>query len=287
MGRAALALLRPVVGSMALAVGGLVLFRGVAPFEVLRRSNDVVGNYLQTLGSIYAVLLAFVVFVVWTQFNDARANVDREANELLNLYRTARGLPEPARGQVLASAVAYAQVVVEKEWSTMACLNPADIGGGAAVLEAMWTSVHAAEPMVEPERSLYREVLKRLDDLSDARSSRVTSVSTTIPTTLRMLLYIGGVSTIGSMYLFAVESFAVHAVMTAALAGAISHVLHVIEDLDDCFEGHWQVPRTSFERVSRQMAAASNPIPSPREAPSPSPREAPSPSPREAGRESE
>ena len=41
-----------------------------------------------------------------------------------------------------------------------------------------------------------------------------------------------------------------------ALAGAISHVLYVIEDLDSCFDGHWQVPRTPFERVSRQMAAA-------------------------------
>lgn len=255
-GRAILALSRPVVGTMALSVGGLLLFRGVVPFEFLKRSNDVVGNYLQTLGSIYAVLLAFVVFVVWTQFNDARANVDKEANELMDLFRTARGLGEPGRGKVQALAVAYAQVVLEKEWNAMACRSPADIGGGAAVLETMWTSVHAAEPMVEPERSLYREVLKRLDDLSDARSSRMTSISTSIPTTLRILLYTGAVSTIGSMYLFAVESFAVHALMTAALAGAIAHVLYVIEDLDNCFDGHWQVPRTPFERVSRQMASA-------------------------------
>src|SRR5262245_50474002 len=119
MGRAVLALARPVLGTMALSVGGLVVFRGAVSFEVLKRSNDVVGNYLQTLGSIYAVLLAFVVFVVWTQFNDARANVDKEANELLDLHRTARGLPEPARGQVQASAMAYAQGVLEKEWNAM------------------------------------------------------------------------------------------------------------------------------------------------------------------------
>lgn len=261
------ALSRPVVGSMALAVGGLVLFRGVAPFEVLHRSNDVVGNYLQTLGSIYAVLLAFVMFVVWTQFNDARANVDREANELLDLFRTARGLPEPTRGLVQAAALAYARVVVTSEWDAMACRGPLEAGAGAGTLEAMWEAVHAAEPTVEPERSLYREVLKRLDDLSDARSSRVTSTSTSIPTALRILLYTGAVSTVGSMYLFAVESLAVHAVMTAALAGAISHVLYVIEDLDSCFDGHWQVPRTPFERVSRQMAAAV-PVPAVAVAPS-------------------
>ena len=256
IGRTIAALARPVVGSMALAVGGLVLFRSVAPFEVLRESNDVVGNYLQTLGSIYAVLLAFVMFVVWTQFNDARANVEREANELLDLSRTARGLPEPTRSQVQASALAYARAVVTSEWDAMACRGPLEAGAGAGTLEAMWEAVHAVEPtVVEPERSLYREVLKRLDDLSDARSSRVTSTSTSIPTALRILLYTGAVSTVGSMYLFAVESFPVHAVMTAALAGAIAHVLYVIEDLDHCFDGHWQVPRAPFERVSRQMAA--------------------------------
>ena len=258
IGRTIAALSRPVVGSMALAVGGLVLFRGVAPFEVLRKSNDVVGNYLQTLGSIYAVLLAFVMFVVWTQFNDARANVDKEANELLDLFRTSRGLPEPTRGQVQASAVAYAKLVMGSEWDAMACRGAVEAGGGGAgSLEAMWEAVHAVEPtVVEPERSLYREVLKRLDDLSDARSSRLTSTTTSIPTALRILLYTGAVSTVGSMYLFAVESLPVHAAMTAALAGAISHVLYVIEDLDNCFDGHWQVPRTPFERVSRQMAAA-------------------------------
>jgi hypothetical protein len=33
---------------------------------------------LQALGSVYAVLLAFVVFVVWQQFNDARSFVEKE-----------------------------------------------------------------------------------------------------------------------------------------------------------------------------------------------------------------
>ena len=41
---------------------------------------------------------------------------------------------------------------------------------------------------------------------------------------------------------------------TAALAGAISHVLFVIEDLDSCFHGHWQVPRDAFLRVQAQIA---------------------------------
>jgi hypothetical protein len=59
------------------------------------------------------------------------------------------------------------------------------------------------------------------------------------------------------MYLFAVSSFAVHAIMTGALAGAISHVLYVIADLDDAFAGDWQVPREPFERVRAHMERVS------------------------------
>jgi hypothetical protein len=59
--------------------------------------------------------------------------------------------------------------------------------------------------------------------------------------------------TVGSMYLFAVDRFEIHALMTAALAGAISHLLYVISDLDDCFQGDWQVPSRAFERVREYL----------------------------------
>jgi hypothetical protein len=68
------------------------------------------------------------------------------------------------------------------------------------------------------------------------------------------LLYTGAVMTIASMWLFAVDSFAIHAIMTSALAGSISHVLYVISDLDDCFDGNWQVPRSQFEHVGATLA---------------------------------
>jgi hypothetical protein len=250
------ALLRPVLGSMALSLIGLGITRRLAPFEVLRASNDVVGNYLQTVGSIYAVLLAFVTFVVWNQFNDARGFVEEESNELLDLYRTTRGLPQPVRSQLQGLTRAYAQAVLEAEWDLMASSRPAGAGPGAAILDQMWESAHAVNPQMEPDRSVYREVLKRLDDLSDVRSNRMSSSRTKIPTALRILIYSGAVTVTGSMYLFAVDSFAVHAIITAALAGAVSHVVYVIEDLDNCFDGGWQVPRTPFERVAEQMRVA-------------------------------
>ena len=69
---------------------------------------------------IYAVLLAFVVFVVWGQFNEARSTVDREAAALVDLHRTASGLAAVHRERIQAALRRYMDEVMEIEWTAMA-----------------------------------------------------------------------------------------------------------------------------------------------------------------------
>jgi hypothetical protein len=249
--------------SVALAASllGLWLVRRCVPVEILQSSSDAVGNYLQTLGTIYAVLLAFVVYVVWQQFNDARAHVEQEANDLLDLIRTVKGLPEALWRPFLDRVERYIELVLSDEWQAMASYSPKPLEQGGQVLEQMWDILVLHEPSSECHKSLYDEALVRFNDLSDARMKRLVSSRLRIPLALRLLLYTGAVMTVGSMWLFAVQSFAVHAIMTGALAGSISHVLYVISDLDDCFNGNWQVPRAQFERVATQLSLPFKPAP--------------------------
>src|SRR5579863_9114789 len=90
--------LTPIVaGTSLVSVLGLIGCRALIPQDQLRASSDSLGNYLQTVGGIYAVLLAFVVYVVWGQYNDARGFVAREATAVVDLHRTATGLPNATR----------------------------------------------------------------------------------------------------------------------------------------------------------------------------------------------
>ena len=108
------ALCLTVVTSMAAAVAGLVAVRAAVPPDYLQPSNDVGGGYLQTVGTIYAVLLAFVVFVVWTQSNDARRLVERQADELADVLRITAALGGPVAGRVAAAARAYAREAADR-----------------------------------------------------------------------------------------------------------------------------------------------------------------------------
>jgi hypothetical protein len=256
--------LTPVVAGTSLAaVLGLLAFRELVPLDELRGSSDAVGNYLQTVGGIYAVLLAFIVYVVWGQFNDARTYVDREATALVDLHRIASGLPPATRIEIQRELRGYVDAVVSDEWQAMASGDEATIERIGHRLEHVWLAIHRCEPCSDCQHTIYGEVLSRFNDLSDVRTSRLSASRARIPTAMRILLYAGALIMIGSMYLMSFEKLWIHVTVTAALAGAVSHILFLIRDLDDAFAGDWQVAkgpfvraRKAFDRDTHQVDAA-------------------------------
>jgi hypothetical protein len=54
-----------VLGSTVFSIAGLCAAHACLDDQALLAAREAIGSSLQTLGSVYAVLLAFVVFVVW------------------------------------------------------------------------------------------------------------------------------------------------------------------------------------------------------------------------------
>ncbi|HUQ06915.1 MAG TPA: DUF4239 domain-containing protein [Kofleriaceae bacterium] len=248
-----LRLLPVVAGASVIAILGLWLVRQWVTPSDLHDSNDSVGNYLQAIGTIYAVLLAFVVQSVWAQFNEARVLVDREANEVTDLHRLTDGLPDQARVALQTALRKYVEEVIAHEWPAMAKRDEDTLERIGKELDAVWDGLHELEPTSECEKSLHGEALSRFNDLSDARTNRLSAARTRMPFGLSLLLYVGAVVMVASMYLLEVQSFAIHAIITGALAAAVSHVLYLVIDLDDAFSGLWQVSTDPFRRARRQF----------------------------------
>jgi hypothetical protein len=240
------------------SIAGLWLFRQIVPLPALHAAANEIGNYLQTVGGIYAVLLAFVVYVVWGQFNEARGYLDREATALVDLHRTASALPSRSRADIQGGLRAYVDAVLRDEWPAMAHRDEATIDRVGAQLDQVWLAVHACRPANDCQHTVYGEVLSRFNQLTDLRTSRLSAARARIPAAMTILLYTGALLTIGSVYLLAFDQFWLHAIVTAALAGAIAHILFLIRDLDDAFAGDWQVAKTPFERARKNFERAAH-----------------------------
>jgi len=249
--------LTALVGVVSLAsVVGLIAVRNVVDLTSFSNASDSIGSYLQVLGSIYAVLLGFIVFLVWGQFNDARGYVHHEASSLVDLHRTASGLPPEARDTIQQGILEYIDAVLSDEWPAMAKGEQATLDRIGQRLDRVWGAIHTCMPLNDCQHTVYAEVLARFNDLSETRTNRLSAASAKIPIAMNVLLYTGAITMVGSMWLLPFEKFWLHAVVTASLASATAHILYLIHDLDTAFSGDYQVDKDPFIRARRTITHA-------------------------------
>ena len=103
--------------SSILSVLGLWLRRRYFP---LQDENEAVAGYFAVVGVVYGVISAFVIFLVWADFEEARRNVNREAHQSVDLYLMTRGLPPPFPQKMRDRLQDYTKKVAEIEWDLMA-----------------------------------------------------------------------------------------------------------------------------------------------------------------------
>ena len=69
-----------------LALAGLYLVRRKYPAEVLKENHEVCAIIFNAFGLFYGVMVAFVVFVTWSGYDDATKNLQLEASELSTCF---------------------------------------------------------------------------------------------------------------------------------------------------------------------------------------------------------
>jgi hypothetical protein len=240
-----------IVLSIVLALAGLFLVRRTVPLAFLETHHEVAGFFIGVLGVIYAVLLAFVVIVVWEDFRDANSVVTQEANQLGDIVYLSRGLQAPVWRQVRAAAIHYAQVVYDDEWQAMRRDEASQ--QAQAAMAKLWQLFLEMEVPTARESVLYTEILHRLGELSDSRRERLHASQESIPTVIWVVLWTGGLITIVFTYFFGVRSIRSQALMTAALTGEIALTLFLITMLDHPFRGDVAVGPGAFQEIVERM----------------------------------
>ena len=85
---------------MFVSVAGTLMVRRLIKVEVLERHNEVAGFIYAVIGVVYAVLLGFAAVTVWEGYDKAQAAVEREADDLADLFRDAQTFPQDTRTQI-------------------------------------------------------------------------------------------------------------------------------------------------------------------------------------------
>lgn len=230
-----------------ISVGGLLVFRRVVSHTRLESANTVSGTVFQLAGVLYAVLVAFVVVVVWEQFGDAEDASGKEAAAIADLLRDSVALPAESRNQIQGSLIAYTRNVIDEEFPRMR--RGETIWDQSDELAAVWDSYLAVQPETRNEIAFFDHAIIRLNDLGTERKMRVSTSEASVPGELWVLLIGGGGVVMAFTFLFGTRDLIVHAIAVGLTAALLAFVLYLIFALEHPYVGALSVQPTAYQNV--------------------------------------
>ena len=239
------------VASILAALALLYVLRRQWTPSKLKETNDISGFYIGTIGTIYAVIIAFMLSGVWLEFEDAQVNTEKEANCLVSLFRLARGLPDAQRNRLQELARAYANAMVNDEWPAMSRseMSPQ----GVEMTETMWKEVTSMQVHAAGEHAVLDHIMSELTSMTEHRRIRLLQSRKMIPGILWGVLIVGGIVTVGLSSLFGVDNVRLHAIHIVALTLLVSLMLIATADIDSPFRGVVHVPPDGFQLALHTM----------------------------------
>jgi len=238
-----------------LTMAGPVVIRRRIGLDRLAINNEVAGFKFATVGVLYAVLLAFVVIVVWEKFNDAEIEVSQEAGATATIFRLSEGLSAGPAAALRDSLTRYAEAVIANDWPAM------ERGGSSSVARQALDGVYATLLTYHPDdrtgAALLTEILHQLDLVTQGRRARLVMATGVVPGIVWLVLFSGAALTIGFTFFFGAENLRAQVIMAAALSVLIFSELLIIIAIDHPFAGTVKVEPDAMKTVVEDFGATS------------------------------
>ncbi len=210
----------------------------------LEHEADSTAVLIPLIGEIYAVLLAFMIFVIWTQFTDVEHCVIREANSLNELLRYTAFLPDAHRAAIRRAISTYVRFVLDQEW--------AELGAGRKdrqtdeAFSKLVTTVVSAAPKDD-----HGHLLEALRTVSRSRDERVAKSTTRVPPTLSGLVQLIAIVLWLLIYVYTFHNHGT-GMLCYSIAGLVLFLANfVMTDTDNPLVGLWNVQPDSFHELPR------------------------------------
>jgi hypothetical protein len=163
-----------VLVAVVLALAGQVLVQRSVPLQLRESHNTALGMIYAVIYVLYALALAFSLFIVWSGFREAQLATDNEADAVGDLYLLAQQFPEPERHRIQELCRSYARVVAEEEWPLLGG-DRAGRGSPRAqeLIDELVETVEHFEPATSTQQTLYGQGITLVQGLDDNRELRL------------------------------------------------------------------------------------------------------------------
>ncbi|WP_433683831.1 DUF4239 domain-containing protein [Nocardia sp. CA-119907] len=230
-----------------IAVAVFVIGDRLRPLSWVETDDESAGSLvLELINTLFLAVVAFVVVILWQEYDNAHNHTIAEAKALVDTYWTAHALPDPEHRQIQGLVRDYTDQVLTQEWPIMQAdrrLSQPTQETFDSLRDAV-ASVNSTDPDVGELRT---KAMDSLDAVAEARQDRAMDASYHMPGFLYAALWFGTVLLLCTAVLNGVEVTKRSLLMTALLGVVVGSAVLAIYNLDRPFSGGNSVPRDAFE----------------------------------------
>jgi len=224
------------------------IFRRYIKVRILKSHNEVTGFLFLALASFYALLLSFVVLVVWDQLNETRGNVSKEGSSAMGLYRDIKYYPDTADSKaMMAVYLNFVYNVIDEEFPNMEHMKLSRKTPES--FNAVYFKMERLTPKNSSQTELVSHMFNHLNELNTYRGLRTSSMESEISPPIWLPIILGGIITIFCAMILDIEHKRLHILLTSLLGAFISIFLFIIILLDHPFSGTMGLKPKSYREI--------------------------------------
>lgn len=215
--------------------------------------NDAEGlaALLQIIGTLYSVVYAFATYVIWGQFTSVENEIRKESGALKDLLLFSNRLKEAIREPMVRAVKSYARAVVETEWSALS--NNEKTEKTDRLFYEVISGVIQVKPEDEAERVVYERLLDIANQASAHRDERLSLSAKRMPQTLFLFVTLTASTILFLLFFYPFRNPALGAVSVAITTMLLFFAHFVLTDLDNPFEGTWNVGSEPFGELITKL----------------------------------
>jgi len=240
--------------TVALAFAAAIATRALFDINQLAADTGLTTTVYQVIGTIYAILLAFVVSGIWQNFSGAMTTVHVEADALMSLMHISEAFSKEDTKEIHAAVHSYAKMVIDEEWQELVRLargyiTTKDLIVFPGSVLALMGAVQSREPLSAREITGFEQALVKLNNWLDARRERLQSARGGNAAALWPLLIAGAIVLFAFHGLFVANATEVWAALLLGPSLVVGISFYLVFSLDSPFTGTLSADLGPFQYV--------------------------------------
>jgi hypothetical protein len=229
---------------VAIALLGQYAVNKLIKFEVLAEHHSAGEAMMGAVGTLFSVLLGFMVASAMEQYNDARLFSTNEASNVASVFRIARGLSDIDRPRIRQLCRLYVDDVINNEWPKMQ--QHVKVNHGWETYQELWEATVAMVPENDRQSNLEQELVDSMKELGENRRARILLAQKDMPPAMWWVVGVGALTTIALSYVFASRFPRVQGFMTTLVATAIALNIWLLSAYSHPYSGELSLQPSMF-----------------------------------------